>query len=179
MGERPASHQEDPAKEVGFIEGKIEDENKKPLEGVRVMTNDSATYTDEQGRFVIGDKVCLNPHLLITYLDGYQVYREEIPIVARETKSVMVTLASIPGCVSGVITDYITGAPVAGATVCLLDSPSLPCTTSAADGSYMLCDYQAPVGCYYSMKATKENYKDKNLAVKIPSTKNFKMTPKQ
>lgn len=169
MSQENESHEEERELTVGFVVGKIVDELENPLEGVRVTTNDSATYSDAKGEFVIGDRPELNPHQLMAYLDGFALQTEELDLLAGKWRDVPFKLARIPVCVSGVVKECGTETPLEGVLVCL-DSPNKPCATTENDGSYRLCD--EPRG-YYTLTATRADLRDYSYyPVKIPRTNN-------
>jgi hypothetical protein len=172
MQEKPEWQEETAEITIGFIRGRIVDESGNPLEGVRITTNDSATYSDSTGVFIIGDRPCLNPHHLMAYLEGLAVETRKLELAEGTKLEVELRMVRIPVCISGVVKDP-SGNPLPGVLLCL-GSPLKPCVYSAADGSYLLCD--APPG-YYTLTATKDGYvwPSSGMLVKIPSSKTFKM----
>lgn len=170
---------ETPESTISFIAGRVVDDSGKPLEGVRITTNDSATYSDSEGAFLIGDRPCLNPQQLMAYLDGFPLAILQMELVEGSTEQVVVTLSSIPVCVRGVVKDSKTLLPIGGATVELVDSSLLPLPppvpTALEDGSYMLCCEVPRLYAYYAMKATKQGYYDWYGTGRMPGTKGIRM----
>jgi len=173
MVQENESNEEEREVKVGFIGGRIVDENNKPLQGVRVTTNDSATYSDEKGDYLIGDRICLNPHQLMAYLEGFQSNTTIINLDPKDLKSVTVVMATVTGSVSGVVKEAGTLVPLGGVEVCL-GSPTSPCVTSGAAGSYRLTD----VAGTYGLSGKKEGYRDYLGDATVPGTKSFRMRKK-
>ena len=175
MSQQLESQSEAPESTIGFIMGRIIDERGNPLEGVRITTNDSGTYSDAEGNFVIGDRPCLNPHQLMAYLEGFAVNTQKLTLRAGKRREVELMLLKIPVCLSGVVKDCKTLTALAGVRVCL-GSPCQPYVDTLSDGSYKLCDEPGT----YPLTATKAEYRPYNNSgnpVRIPraSDKNFCM----
>jgi hypothetical protein len=170
MDQESKWQEEEQEPRIGFIVGTIVDESKKPLEGVRITTNDSATYSDAKGTFVIGDRPCLNPHQLMVYLEGFAIQMLKIELAAGYRQQVALTMSTIDGVVRGVVRD-MAGNPIQGVKVCLA-SPNGPCTDTFADGGYVLSDLCGS----WAITGTKDPpYKTYYGTATIPGTKNFRM----
>lgn len=173
MVQENESNEEEREVKVGFIGGRIVDKSNKPLEGVRVTTNDSATYSDEKGDYLIGDRICLNPHQLMAYLEGFELHTEKVNLAAKDPKVVTVVMAKLTSSVSGVVKEAGTLDPLGGVEVCL-GSPTSPCVTSGADGSYRLTDDAGT----YGLSGKKDGYRDYLGDATVPGTKSFRMRKK-
>jgi hypothetical protein len=164
---------------IGFLKGRVIDgSTEEPLEEVRITTNDSATYTDSEGNFLIGDSEALNPNYLMAYRAGYEVSVKRQDILkgddAKQLGDIpLMPLADIPGHINGIVKDYITKKPIKDATVCLDPQAGGPCILTSDGGGYCLpC-----LAGSHQVKATHWAYKEKTVSANCGTQKNIQLVP--
>lgn len=108
---------------------------------------------------------------------GYQSQTTRVNIEQDATSTANFTLQEIPkGTVNGTITNKVTGEPVSGATVYLLEDAAIQPVSTNADGEYSLTAYEGN----YTLKVMAPSYYGNEASVTIyegTSTKNIELKP--
>ncbi|MFJ7744681.1 S8 family serine peptidase [Peribacillus sp. NPDC097295] len=108
---------------------------------------------------------------------GYQSQTKRVNIEQDATSTANFTLQEIPkGTITGTITNKVTGEPVSGATVYLLEDAAIQPVTTNADGEYSLTAYEGT----YTLKVMAPSYYGNEASVTISegtSTKNIELKP--
>jgi uncharacterized protein YkwD len=113
-----------------------------PLEGVTVTATDSlqmrSTQTDPTGAFEM-NTVSPGAVVLLFSKAGFTRLETTLTLEGGQTRTMNVSLNETAGAsVSGTITDKLTGDPLQGATVTVVDGEKTLSTTASSDGSYSL-----------------------------------------
>ncbi|MFJ7859160.1 S8 family serine peptidase [Peribacillus sp. NPDC097206] len=148
-----------------------------PLQAqVSVLETGRSVYTNPQdGSYQLTHATGSYTMQAETY--GYRSQTAPVNIEQDATSTANFTLQEIPkGTINGTITNKVTGEPVAGATVYLLEDAAIQPVTTNADGEYSLTAYEGN----YTLKVMAPSYYGNEASVTISeetSTKNIELKP--
>ncbi|WNB91295.1 S8 family serine peptidase [Bacillus sp. NEB1478] len=95
---------------------------------------------------------------------GYRSASQTVNIESDGVAAANFTLEEIPkGTVSGSVTNQVTGEPVAGATVMLMEDAAVAPVETAADGSYEMTAYEGD----YTLKIVAPSYYSQEVSVTV------------
>ncbi|MFE1245502.1 S8 family serine peptidase [Fictibacillus sp. NPDC058756] len=109
---------------------------------------------------------------------GFRSATQTVNVEADGTATANFTLEEIPrGTVSGTVTNEVTGEPVAGATVMLMEDAAIAPVETNADGSYEIEAYEGE----YTLKVVAPSYYSEEASVTITggesAEQNFELKP--
>lgn len=114
-----------------------------PVAGARLSTGSSSAVSDTTGSYLIAD-LPPGPYLLTTSATGYTTQSQTVNVSSGARTSVNLSLAPLPGTITGIVRDATTSATLAGATVAysggstITDSTGRYSLTGVIEGSYSL-----------------------------------------
>ncbi|QTC43434.1 S8 family serine peptidase [Bacillus sp. V3] len=154
----------EPAKKEAPVEGNSPAPVLLPLQAeVTVLETGRSAYTNPaDGSYQMTHAAGEFTLQASTY--GYRSQTQSVTVEADETSTANFTLEEIPrGTVSGVVTNQMTGEPVEGATVFLMEDAVVTPVETNADGEYELEAYEGE----YTLKIVAPYYYSQEVSVTI------------
>jgi Carboxypeptidase regulatory-like domain len=124
---------------LGAIEGKVADEDGKPIAGatLSLAPGRETTSADAAGRFRF-QGLAPAAYRLAAAAPGFRPERVSVELPAGESRK-LAPMALVPGReLHGLVQDAATKAPVAGATLSAVDPPGAVASESGDDGTFVL-----------------------------------------
>ncbi|TCM97580.1 carboxypeptidase family protein [Paenibacillus sp. BK033] len=130
-------------------------------------TNAAGVYTLSSLSPATNDRLRLSADTFVAQVIGFS-------IAAGQTKTINAALSPVAGALSGIITDIVTGAPLAGASIRVFTSEgiTLQTTSTAADGSYTIPSLSPGS---YSIVIAEEGYAGQTIGAMINAAATTKL----
>jgi thermitase len=148
----------------GSITGSVTDaEDGSPIPGATVTDGTRTATTDTSGEYAIAD-VPEGTHQVTASKSGYESASSLATVVSGGNAVTDFSLdeVTVPGSITGSVTDADDGSPIAGATV----SDGTRTATTDTSGEYAIAD--VPAGSY-QVTASKEGYHSSSMTVNVLS----------
>lgn len=162
----------------GSITGVVTDaSNGTPLSGATITTQPatSAATTNAQGAYTISN-VTAGAYTVTASRTGYAPNSAAVGVSVGLSATANLVLTPLPGSVTGVVSDAVTGAPLSGATV--TTQPPTSTVTTNAQGVFTIGG--VPAGAY-TVTATRASYSPNSTAAVVApgqtATANLALTP--
>jgi thermitase len=151
---------------TGSITGLVTDaEDRSPIAGATVSDGTRTTTTDALGRYTIANVPAWRIYQVTASKEGYESSSLRVIVLSGRTTFVRLSLTEIttlPGSITGSVTDAEDRSPIAGATV----SDGTRTTTTDTSGEYTIAN--VPSGTY-QVTASKEGYQSSSMTVNVLS----------
>ncbi|MBE0481572.1 MAG: carboxypeptidase regulatory-like domain-containing protein [Dehalococcoidia bacterium] len=136
----PPAPEPAPVPAPGIIQGTVTD-GSRPIAGAVVTDGTRTAITDGNGCYSIIE-VPEGTYMVTASASGYNSASQQVTVTAGGTTVANIALKMQDSFISGSVSDALTGSAISGAVV----SDGVRTTTTAADGSYTICD--VPSGTY-------------------------------
>jgi len=147
------------------ITGSVTDaENGSAIAGATVTDGTRTTTTDALGKYTIANVPPWRVYQVTASKEGYESSSLWVIVISGRTTlaNLSLTELTLPGSITGSVTDAETGSPIVGATV----TDGTRTTTTDALGKYTIAN--VPSGTY-QVTASKEGYQSSSMTVNVLS----------